>query len=222
MFVNSYRNGASSWIPKYLPENIKIILSLTNTQLYTKRDTLHEETSKFLESQTNLHLLKEYTREEAEMILKSQMENIGRKLTNHQWRVVFNALQECRLPLFTALCFDKINKWQSYTSAENTQIPFTIESCISDLFDALETKYGSCLVRQAIGYITASKNGLSESELEDILCLDETVLDEVFKYHIPTSMYISTCSASTGQQVMRVVVVVLFLVLWATKLQKRA
>ena len=34
-------------------------------------------------------------------------------------------------------------------------------------------------------YITASKSGLSETELEDILCLDENVLDEVFRFNLP-------------------------------------
>ena len=34
-------------------------------------------------------------------------------------------------------------------------------------------------------YITASKSGLSETELEDILCLDEEVLDEVFRFSMP-------------------------------------
>ena len=33
--------------------------------------------------------------------------------------------------------------------------------------------------------ITASKSGLSETELEDILCLDEEVLDEVFRFSMP-------------------------------------
>ena len=35
------------------------------------------------------------------------------------------------------------------------------------------------------GYITASKSGLSEAELEDLLSLDEKVLNDVFQYHIP-------------------------------------
>ena len=34
-------------------------------------------------------------------------------------------------------------------------------------------------------YITASKSGLSEAELEDILSLDERVLEELFEFHVP-------------------------------------
>ena len=51
---------------------------------------------------------------------------------------------------------------------------------------SLITEHGEKFVRRALGYITASKTGLSKSELEDILSCDDIVLaDEVFKYHVP-------------------------------------
>ena len=34
-------------------------------------------------------------------------------------------------------------------------------------------------------YITASKGGLTEGELEDILSLDERVLEELFEFYVP-------------------------------------
>ena len=37
----------------------------------------------------------------------------------------------------------------------------------------------------ALAYITASKSGLSETELEDLLSLDDRVLDDVYQYHMP-------------------------------------
>ena len=39
--------------------------------------------------------------------------------------------------------------------------------------------YASC------SYITASKSGLTEGELEDILSLDERVLEELFEFYVP-------------------------------------
>jgi hypothetical protein len=66
-------------------------------------------------------------------------------------------------------------------------VPVSVEASISGLFVQLERKYGELLVAHAIGYITASKSGLAESELEDLLCLDDRVLGEVFAYHVPES-----------------------------------
>ena len=40
--------------------------------------------------------------------------------------------------------------------------------------------------RNSSSYITSSKAGLSEPELEDILSLDETVLQEIFQFTDPT------------------------------------
>lgn len=57
------------------------------------------------------------------------------------------------------------------------------------LFDydfSLVNEHGEQFVRRALGYITASKTGLTKSELEDILSCDDIVLaGEVFKYHVP-------------------------------------
>ena len=45
-------------------------------------------------------------------------------------------------------------------------------------------------VTSIFSYITASKSGLSENELEDILCLDEEVLQDVFRFQIPQGIKI--------------------------------
>jgi len=40
-------------------------------------------------------------------------------------------------------------------------------------------------VSHALSYLTASRNGLSDAELEDILSLDDTVLNDVFQHWLP-------------------------------------
>ena len=60
-----------------------------------------------------------------------------------------------------------------------------LSGLIDMLFQRLETKYGKVFVRHALGYITASKKGLSVSELEDILSCDDEVLEKIFSYWTP-------------------------------------
>lgn len=76
--------------------------------------------------------------------------------------------------------------WRSYWVPESTVIPRQINTTIIDMFDQVERKYGATLVKHALSLITASKAGLSEPELEDILSLDETVLQEVFQFSVPS------------------------------------
>ena len=37
----------------------------------------------------------------------------------------------------------------------------------------------------ALAYVTASKNGVSEPEIEDFISLDDRVLDDIYQYHLP-------------------------------------
>lgn len=37
------------------------------------------------------------------------------------------------------------------------------------------------------GYLTASKHGLNDGEVEDILSLDDEVLQDTYLYHLPPS-----------------------------------
>jgi len=51
--------------------------------------------------------------------------------------------------------------------------------------DCRGLQHGRILVFHALAYITAAKSGLSESELEDLISLDDRVLDDVYQYHMP-------------------------------------
>ena len=37
----------------------------------------------------------------------------------------------------------------------------------------------------ALAYVTAAKSGVSETELEDLISLDDKVLDDIYQYHLP-------------------------------------
>jgi len=49
----------------------------------------------------------------------------------------------------------------------------------------VEKYHGRVFVSHALSYLTASKNGLSDVELEDVLSLDEEVLNDVFQHWLP-------------------------------------
>ena len=61
-------------------------------------------------------------------------------------------------------------------------------------FARLERDHGEALVRRALGYITASRKGVTFNELEDLLSLDDMVMEELcilYKVGKITSIY--TC-----------------------------
>ena len=45
--------------------------------------------------------------------------------------------------------------------------------------------HGKYLVSHALGLITASKHGLSDAEMDDLLSIDDEVLNDVYQYWVP-------------------------------------
>lgn len=61
----------------------------------------------------------------------------------------------------------------------------TIRSVVLTLLGRLEREYGDLLVRRALGYLAFARYGLTQNELDDLLCLDELVSDEVHALQRP-------------------------------------
>ena len=113
------------------------------------------------------------------------MSSSQRTLTTAQKEKVLGAFQECPLPLYLKLSFDEACRWSSFTPANETKLASGVKNVINDFLDQVERRHGKILVNQALAYITASKNGLTESELEDVLSLDDEVLNDVYQYWTP-------------------------------------
>ena len=47
--------------------------------------------------------------------------------------------------------------------------------CISLLFQKLEERHGYLMVAHSLAYVTAAKNGITESEIEDLLSLGTNI-----------------------------------------------
>lgn len=156
---------------------VKIILSTTpgNTlDILTK-----------LVPKDNMVSVQSLSKTEGPMILKEMLQVTGRELTNVQNDLVLKHSQKCPLPLYLRLLADEASSWKSYDAVGEIAIGNDVRTMIELLFDRLERKYGETFIIYALGYITASKQGLSQTELEDILSCNDKVLDELFKYWTP-------------------------------------
>ena len=140
-------------------------------------------------------------------VIKLWMEAAGRDLNNYQWRVVANAVAKCSLPIFCKLVFAEICRldqrilnasenqtkillffrWKSYSKPQDTYLAHSVMDSIFLLFEKVETKHGWFLVSHALAYVTAAKSGVSETELEDLISLDDKVRSATgYNLTIPT------------------------------------
>ena len=177
----SSKNGAYTlgWLPRVLPNHVHVVVST----LPDLHDILPNLRSK-LPNDAFVQVAP-FPLDLCRDIMDSWLKAGHRKLTSEQQVIVSQAFDCCRLPLYVKLVYEEVIHWKSTDHVSETVLSHTVQNIINDFFKRLEIKHGATFVSHALAYITASKSGLSESEWEDVLSLDDTVLKDVFQYHVP-------------------------------------
>ena len=183
--VGSQDGNKMSWLPTKLPPHCKIIVSCTKEENNPILCQDYELLTKMVEEKQNFLEVRALGEDLAWKVIKLWMEADGRDLNNYQWRVVANAVAKCSLPIFCKLVFAEICRWKSYSKPQDTYLAHSVMDSIFLLFEKVETKHGWFLVSHALAYVTAAKSGVSETELEDLISLDDKVLDDIYQYHLP-------------------------------------
>ncbi|KAF5284944.1 hypothetical protein FQA39_LY16899 [Lamprigera yunnana] len=174
-----------SWLPTRLPPYCKIIVACACEESNSEVSREYHILRKMIDIEENFINVTALGDDLATQVIKMWMRKACRDLTNYQWRLVSNAIAKCSLPIFVKLVFAEVCRWRSYTKPQETHLASTVMDSIMMLFERIEKQHGRILVFHALAYITAAKSGLSESELEDLISLDDKVLDDVYQYHLP-------------------------------------
>ena len=91
--MDSHQNGATSWIPKTLPENVKVVISLTYNEEENLAATRGKgEVAKFVktfshglqEPGSNVAAIGQLGPLLSEKVIRLWLDKCGRTLTNHQ------------------------------------------------------------------------------------------------------------------------------------------
>jgi hypothetical protein len=118
------------------------------------------------------------TKEEGAELLDRWLEGAGRRLQPAQRAEVLGRFTADGLPLYLKLAFEEARLWHSYSDPQQTVLQGSIPALISEnLFARLAepASHGQLLVSHALGYLAASRYGLSEDELLDVLSADDEV-----------------------------------------------
>ncbi|XP_007240267.3 NACHT domain- and WD repeat-containing protein 1 [Astyanax mexicanus] len=168
------------WLPKEIPPNIHLVVSTLAdwSPCLESLKALNNDDKYFFQ-------VEPLTLEEGQLITKAYMDKAGRRLTSEQVDAVLQSFQKTGSPLHLKLLLDMAKQWTSYTTLSDIRLGSSVQEVISLFLDALEGKHGKLFVCHALGYITLSRFGLSEAELQDILSLDNDVLAEVYQNRLP-------------------------------------
>uniref|UniRef100_A0A1I7RSF5 WD_REPEATS_REGION domain-containing protein n=1 Tax=Bursaphelenchus xylophilus TaxID=6326 RepID=A0A1I7RSF5_BURXY len=167
------------WFPPSLPPYVKLIVS------FSSGTGIEMTMRRLVEKEDQYILVPPLGPQLGKHVIEKWLEKVGRTLTQRQWEIVNKALSHCTLPLFLKLVYVTVARWKSYSKPQDVVLFKSVQQSIHALFDRTESQHGKLLVSHALSYITAAKSGISDSELEDLISLDDKVLDDIYQYHLP-------------------------------------
>jgi len=163
-----------SWLPANLPANVRLAVSTLPGECEKALLTKHPA--------PDVVTVEPMSDKEADKLLTNWLEHAGRALQLAQRKEVLNRFSRSDgLPLYLRLAFEEARLWRSYSLASETVLHESVQGIIREnLFRRLSepANHGPVLVRHALGYLAASRFGLSEDEVLDVLSLDDAVLDD--------------------------------------------
>ena len=160
-----------SWLPAHLPENVRVVVSTIPGDC--------EKTLRLKRPELAFLSLDNMSRKEGEQALDTWLDLAGRKLQDPQRREILDAFEPEGRPLYLKLAFEEARLWHSYSPAAETTLKAGIRELIAgNLFPRLAdaANHGAAFVSHALGYLAASRYGLAEDELIDVLSDDADVI----------------------------------------------
>ncbi|KAH3887306.1 hypothetical protein DPMN_011322 [Dreissena polymorpha] len=181
MLDPSHNARQLQWLPIRLRPNVKVILSTLTDAQFESFPIL----SSIIRTKENIIKVPTLTQADFEEIVDGWLKKRRRNLTADQKKMLMHMCLKCPSPLFLKLTFDKACTWTSFAAQSATVLEASIRTCIDGLFQRLEDMHGQIFVSRALGYLTISRSGLTETELEDVLSCDDDVLNDVYMYWTP-------------------------------------
>lgn len=166
-----------NWLPPgSLPAHVKLVVSCLSDratgdpagQPYAELNRRPIPAENFI----NLDVLSEA---EARLLLFDRwLPKAGRKVSDDQRARIEQRLASpaCRQPIFLKLLFEEVRLWHSYDPP--LELGEGVPALLGQLFDRLSqpTNHGPLLVNRVLGYLAASRHGLAENEILEILFAD--------------------------------------------------
>lgn len=172
------------WLPGELPEHVSVIAS-----------TRPEEPLKALRAkQAREENLSGLSRLEGDNLLCQWLTSLHRTLHDVQRNAVLDSFEQSHgNPLYLKLAFEEARLWTSDSGERPDRLATEVKGIIEqNMIDRLENEggHGERLVSHALGYLAASRYGLAEDELLDLLSRDLQVYQWFFmqSFHLPVDL----------------------------------
>lgn len=166
-----------NWLPPgSLPDHVKLVVScLSNLADENPAAQPYTELKRREIPAENFKGLDELSVAEARFLLFDRLLPDARRQVSVDQRAQIEqrlTAPVCRHPIFLKLLFEEAQLWHSYDPVP--VLGENVPALLGQLFDRLSqpTNHGPLLVNRVLGYLSASRHGLAESEILEILFAD--------------------------------------------------
>ncbi|MFX4242438.1 tetratricopeptide repeat protein [Aliarcobacter butzleri] len=163
------------WLPKKLPNNLKIVISAL-------KDDNYKEDSKYLEDITkvtkNTYELQAFDLNNAKELVINLLEKYNRKISQEQMNYVLDIYKNIKSPLYLVVAIQDLKDWKS--TDKNQKLAKNQKDEIKSFIDNLSTihHHNQEFVKRVFAYISLI-DGLSEIELIELLSSDNEFLNKI-------------------------------------------
>ena len=173
------------WLPEHLPKNIKIVISALDDHKYVDASRYF----KTLKSRiSNLHMIGSF--KEAEKLMLQLLRQEDRTIQPEQKIYFLEQYRSANSPLYVNVAAQEIKNWKSYDYVQGSRptvegkeqdLRLTQEGIIEEFIDNLTIFYhhDKNFVHKVLGYLYASHDGLSESELLQLISIDKSFIQQI-------------------------------------------
>ncbi len=157
---------ALHWVPTPLPDHVHLVVSSRPGGVEASLERLVPADRRFR--------LGPMSRDDGDELLGLWLDGAHRILQPAQRSAVLDAFADVeRNPLYLRLAFEQARRWTSTMTAPALPTGDDgVAGIVERLVEELEHAHGRLLVARTLGYLAASRHGLTEDELLDVLSRD--------------------------------------------------
>ncbi len=186
-----------NWIPTgQLQPHVKLVVScLSDRADDLAGQPFAEFTRRQLIAKNSINLDALSEDDASTLLFKNWLHQAGRKVSDQQREHIEQILKskECRQPIYLKLLFEEARLWRSYDAAP--KLGESVPAILGQLIERLgqPANHGRLLVEHVLGYLAASRHGLAENEILEVLFADpdyKAALDlatEQARHELPAS-----------------------------------
>lgn len=169
--IDQLDSSRLDWLPQNLPNHVSIILSV-------KDGSLHRSLERWLPNFEAVSL-PSFSISDATGMIHRELAGCNsrpRKLSTKQLDAVLKSFSKDGRPLFLKLACVICRDWRSWE--QERTLPDSLEELVEQFILQLKQRHGDSLVERILDYLCASRFGISDHEMRELLWADSKVKSE--------------------------------------------